>query len=715
MASLFTHPALLVGLAALALPWVIEWLFRRRKRQIELPTIRFLLDNQEQKKVKRQDLLLLLLRTVAIILLVFAIARPLLKQSWVGNQRERHVFIILDATASMQQQVDVTTAFGLTQKKAAGVVRSLPAGSRVSVTMLTDRAVPVVDNETDLTTAAARIESLRPTVGAAPMTAALRSVKEQIARQGLDAVELYLFSDMQSHTWQRAGESVGLSQAFAELGTGCETFLVDVGGQSAFNYLVTMLRPAEFVLSAGKSIPFQVELQSRGKPPADARAQVMFLVDGDKKAVRDVSLGADPAVLEFDYRFPKAGEYLVEVVVDGDDYRLDNRRQYLCRVADDVRVLIIDDSADSPACETAFLVKAIRPPAQPGIEKPSHFDVKSIRPGQLSFENLSSHAAVVLTGTPLINETMAAQLERYVSDGGALLAFLNDDVNLYDYNKHLFKEGKGLLPAQLLDKASASPDAKDAVFPRYGETQHPAMGQFTRLAGSNEAAFLKWVKLAPAVGSGIVLSLSNGVPALVEKSFGRGRVLLANFTPNLGWSVLPVLPEYPILLQELLRYLAGNQDAGVNLSVGDRFDQPVLMSNQHLLLRLPDGGKQRLTPAKQPGSDDSFRVTFDETSQQGLYQIDAIEEVLARRKFVVNMNPEESELNRVNEAELRDLLGGTNLTWVPPSVSIEELAGRLHTVTELFPYVIGLLMLILAIESWQAFRFGRRRSGGSPA
>src|SRR5580693_2456294 len=131
MPSLFLHPVFLIALAAFVLPWVIEWLFRRRKRHIELPTIRFLLDNPEQKKVRRQDLILLLLRTVAIVLLVLAVARPLLRQSWVGGQRDRQVVIVLDATASMQQQVDVTTSFGLAQKKAAGVVRALPGGSKV--------------------------------------------------------------------------------------------------------------------------------------------------------------------------------------------------------------------------------------------------------------------------------------------------------------------------------------------------------------------------------------------------------------------------------------------------------------------------------------------------------------------------------------------------------------------------------------------------------
>jgi len=711
MPSLFLHPGLLIALAAFTLPWIIEWLFRRRKRQVELPTIRFLLKLPEQKKVRRQDQLLLLLRTLAIVLLILAVARPLLRQSWVGSQRERQVILVLDATASMQQQVDVTTAFGLAQKKAAGVVRALPAGSKVSVVVLTDRPEVILENEGDLLTAAAKIEGLRPTVGAAPIASALRTVKDLITRRSLDQTELYVFSDFQTYTWQRSGQAGDAAKAFSELDGHCETFLIDVGGRPGFNYLATMLRPEEYLLSAGKAVKFLAEVQTRGQPPADARSTVTFLVDGDKKAVREITLSAQPTPLEFEYRFPKAGEYLVEVQVDGDDYRLDNRRQYLCKVVDDHQILILDDTAETPNVETLYLARSLRPPSHPGVEKPSHFSVNTVRPARLAYENLSTYTAVVLAGTTLLNETMASQLERYVADGGSLWIFLSDAVNLYDYNKFLHKDGQGLLPAQLLEKKAAEAKS-DPVVPAFGESSHPALGQFARQGGHPDSAFARWVTLDVKSPAKVVMPLSNGVPALVEKPFGRGKVLLANFTPNPGWSYLPILPEFPMLVQELLRYLVGNPDAEVNLIVGDRFDQPVTMAN-HLLMRFPDGSKFRLTPQKQSGQSEALRVVFDQTTQQGVYTIEAIEEVLARRKFVVNMNPEESDLARLSRDEFRESVGITGATWVGPETSIEDMAAKLHTVTELFPWIIGILTATLALESFLAWRFGRRRAGGA--
>ncbi|MFT5523204.1 MAG: hypothetical protein ACI9HK_001150, partial [Pirellulaceae bacterium] len=270
MSPFFVNYWILPALAAVLLPPIIEWLFRRRKRQTELPTIRFLLDSRQQKKIRRQDRLLLLLRMLAIGLLVAAIARPLFQRGLTG-ENHRDVIVVLDGTASMNQQVDVTTSFRLAQKKAAAVVRALSEGTSVSVVYLGHNVSVPVEQTTDLRTAAARIEKLRAGSGAAPIGAALTYVKDFVEQNDLKAAELYIFSDYQKYTWLRqGGESVETSRLLNALAEISEPFLVDVGGDSEFNYLATMLRPVENVLSAGKPIEFQAMFETRGHAPADA-------------------------------------------------------------------------------------------------------------------------------------------------------------------------------------------------------------------------------------------------------------------------------------------------------------------------------------------------------------------------------------------------------------------------------------------------------------
>ncbi len=713
MSSFFLNAWILPAIAAVVLPPIIEWLFRRRKRRTELPTIRFLLNKKQQKKVRRQDRLLLFLRMLAIFLLVSAISRPLLSQSVTGEQ-QRHVVILLDGTASMNQQVDVSTAFRLAQKKAAAVVRALPEGSTVSVAYLGHNVSFPVLQSTDLRTTAAKIEKLRASSGAAPVSESLIAVIDVLKEQNIANAELYLFSDFQKSTWMGKGNAVvETSRALIELSKTSEAFFVDVGGQSEFNYQATMLQPVENVVSAGKPVLFQARFETLGTPPADAIATVTFLVDGEKKDVREIDPSQPSANLEFAFNFPKAGEYLVETVIEGDNHRADNRRLSLCSVPENINVLILDETTNQTAPESLFLSRAISPPGHAAQEKVSHFDVKTISPDRVAYENLSEYAVVILAATRQLNDLLIGQLEAYVNDGGAVWLFMGESVNLYEYNTQLYKQGKGLLPCRLVSKEiPATPLTKPAVYLNYRDSSHPGLAQLARYSSSQNAGLTQFVKLAmvennPSVR--LVATLSDQSPAIVEKQFGRGKVLLSNTTPGSSWTWMPGLSNYPILIQELLRYLVGNPDDEVNLNIGDTFTQPVFVSTQHLSLKLPNGDKVRLTPQKQNVEDALPKITFQDTTQQGLYQIEAIEEVAPRRRFVVNSSTEEGDLTRLSASEFEEAFAVPGLTWIEPNRRVEDLAANLHTITEVAPWLLAILIGSLSLETFLAWRFGRRR------
>ena len=584
MTAFFVNPWMLAALAAVALPLVIEWLFRWRKRQVELPTIRFLLRSKEQRKVKRQDRILLLLRMLGILLLVLGIARPQLRHALVGAAKPLHVVVLLDATASMNQQVGVTTAFGLAQKRAAAMVRGLPKETAVTVVLLGDRAETLLERERDLQTAAARIESLRAGAGGAAMVDALARLKACLSKPEEEQAEIYVFSDFQKYTWTRKGsQTAATAQALDEVAARGAVFLVDVGGEPQFNYMLTDLRPEDWLMSTGMPVRFRATVEA-WNPPNDARATVTFLVGGVKKDIREVHPGQQPVTMAFEYRFGQPGEYLVEAVLEGDEHRVDNRRSYLCTVPENVQVLVLDETAATASNgtgaaaefsgESAYLVRALAPPTHPGMERVSRFSAKVIQPAQIDFENVEKYAAVVLAGVGTPSETLAAKLEGYVADGGAVWLFLGPRVNLYQYNKVLLKEGKGLLPCRLISaggeqQGGGGPNGQPASF-RFGDSIHPALAQLTG-AGSSDAQVMRWMELEPQGDARTVLGLSSGAPAVIQRAFGRGKVLLSNFTAGVDWTYLPATPEFPVLVQELMRHLAGNPDAAVNLSVGDRF------------------------------------------------------------------------------------------------------------------------------------------------
>src|SRR5205085_2516643 len=80
-AMTFLHPwAIFCGLAAVALPLVIHWLTRPRPVRLPLSTVRFVRQAVQQRRARHRlrDALVLGLRALAVLLLAWAIARPLL-------------------------------------------------------------------------------------------------------------------------------------------------------------------------------------------------------------------------------------------------------------------------------------------------------------------------------------------------------------------------------------------------------------------------------------------------------------------------------------------------------------------------------------------------------------------------------------------------------------------------------------------------------------
>ena len=716
-------------MGAVLIPPIIEWLFRRRKQRIDLPTIRFLLRKKEQEQVRRQDRLLLLLRMLGIFLLVSALTRPLFRSGIGGGTAVRNVILLLDVTASTQQQVGMTTGFAMTLKKAGNIIRELPEGTRVSVALVGDGVDVLSEDETDTFTVAAKVERLRPGCGASPVSEGLDWVLEYLERNRTDGTELYVFSDFQRFTWQPpGGQAAAVSTKLREVADLCEMFLVDMGGQLAFNAIATALKPEEWVMSTRMPVRFQASVEIWGTPPPDAKLWATFLVDGIKKGVREVDPTGSSSSLEFEHRFASPGEFVVEVVVEGDEHLVDNRRRYLCSVPESVPVLILDesakgfpapgaegvngaeDAAKAPTYDSSYFARAVSPTTRPGMEKVSRFSSKVVHPARIAYENLRDYGAAVLADSSNPDESSVAKLEKYVADGGVLWLFLGPRVNIYNYNKALFKDGNGLMPAKLVTQA-APPSDQAAPFVKFGESSHPALAELADSVGE-DARSIRFFELEMQPGARTVLSLSDGTPAVVERAYGRGKVLLSNTTVGLEWTFLPATVEFPIMVQELLRYLAGTPDASVNLTVGDTFEQPVQISTQHMLLRHPDGSKERLTPQKRTEEADSWYVRFDRTRQQGLYEVDAVPEAIPRRLFVVNQNSAEGDLSRLNSGGFVEAFGRGGWTWLGRDIPVVEFASRLHSVAELAPAILWSLILILGVESLLAFRFGKRRGAG---
>src|SRR5258705_13434798 len=74
----FLNPAFLWALPLASIPILIHLLSRRRLPEVQFPTVMFLraLEPREIRRLRLREILLLILRTLALILVIGAFARP---------------------------------------------------------------------------------------------------------------------------------------------------------------------------------------------------------------------------------------------------------------------------------------------------------------------------------------------------------------------------------------------------------------------------------------------------------------------------------------------------------------------------------------------------------------------------------------------------------------------------------------------------------------
>src|SRR6476661_5779340 len=108
----FLSAAFLLALPLIAVPVVIH-LYRGRRRDVVLwGAMQFLAAaaTKGRRMERLEEMILMALRLAAVAALVLALARPMVRSSWLGHATEREVILVLDNSMSMSRTAGGKTA-----------------------------------------------------------------------------------------------------------------------------------------------------------------------------------------------------------------------------------------------------------------------------------------------------------------------------------------------------------------------------------------------------------------------------------------------------------------------------------------------------------------------------------------------------------------------------------------------------------------------------
>ena len=654
----FLNPLLLLAALGVALPILAHLLNRFQVQHTDWAAMRFLNCSVRvrSRQIRLRDLLLLILRCLAVLLLAFALARPAWSDaSWLPGERRAGVVIAIDSSFSMGHGGEGATRFDEALKRVEVVRGRMAPGDPVTLVLLGDDHRVVLRNmayDRERFAAALEAESVGP--GALELGSVPKVLAQLVADMEAPQKEVYLITDGQARDWKQP--SAQLREGLAGLGEQAEVFVVNVPGTPA-NLAVTDLELVSGVLRKGTTARYRATVRNCGEAPVSG-VTVECRVEGvqiDSKVIPLIEPGASGTVSLF-VPFHNAGATRITAEVTGDLLAEDNVRRTVAIVRDRVSVLCVDGSSG----DAGRLVVAALLARADGAQSEDYV-VRSVPWLSLPAENLAEVDVIVFTDVPEITEEQAAQLTRFVREGNGLVWFAGDKVKAGAWNDRAVAGENALLPARIGAVVDTS-DALGAGTPLDPEMpDHNVCLPLLSLPEDlfSETRFLRQVEVEPGPASFPVLQLAGGGgPILLEQSLGRGHVFMFTTTAETAWNNMALTPVFPMVMQQMVTYLAGREFERPR-TVGDSLtltyvEQP---DASDAVFDTPSGNSITVPVREHRGQ----YVALLETASEAGYYLARVSVQAAGVPVAVNVDPRESEVACLPEAELRANLEGLGL------------------------------------------------------
>jgi hypothetical protein len=695
----FANPLYLWGLLATALPILVHLFNQRRPRPLAFGAIDFVLRSQRQKarRLRLRQILLLAMRCLLIAGIAVALARPSIKPKGnlaVAPAGPQATALVLDASLSMRYRIGQTTLFENARAEALSALDRLGPDEPATVALCAGpggllggaAAAPSFDR-----VAARRVlADAQPTYLTSDLTTCLAQAARALGESPVPGKQIIAFGDLAAHSL-RLGAPPPLVPPPAAQANGAEgqagirpnVVLVDAAsGRELPNAAVTAtaVQPAPALGPRGYEV---VSTIANFSGAAVSGLQVSLRIGPQTLAKGFVDVPARStakktlsAVLP-----PGLATGRVELArdpVQGLDE--DDVQDFVVQVPRDVRALIVDGAPSSLRTrDEAYFAEAALSP----LHTLGRVSVQTLDADAAAVHPLDEVDVVLMLNVSAPQRPFAEKLRAFVQRGGGLFIALGDHTDPDAYNEALAH----VLPRQLhLIKTAAEPGSGGQGAARFGavDWMHPLFRVFSAAdrEGLQATRTSRYALLKPDAGSGsrALASFDDGAPALVESPLGAGRVLLCTTSASMAWTDWPIRVSYLPVLQQAVSYLAGalEEKASAPAQVGDERALIPPPGSSIAQVLGPDGKELPLRRAQReramdPAARPPEAVTVA-VERPGLYRV-RVADLAAKAPprdepslfFAAHLAPLESDLRRVDEAELKAQLGGAGSAQVASS------------------------------------------------
>ncbi|MDC1068679.1 BatA domain-containing protein [Candidatus Kapabacteria bacterium] len=538
----FLNPLVLFGLAAGAIPILIHLLNLQRKKKIEFSSLKFLKQLQDNKirKLKIRQWLLLLIRTLIILSLVFAFARPTIESQIPGlvSYSKTNAAIVIDNSFSTNISDQYGNRFRRSKTIANDIIEKLETGDMAEVLQITELNNFNNSLKQDLTSLNNKITNLDIGITKPQLASNIETAANLFADNPNLNSEIFIISDGQKNIFEIEDSINNIdfqgSLKFIKIGSQIE-------GQ---NLSIDSINIISSIFQFGKVVEYLVHITNHSSSKVSSN---ILSLSYNKERVAQISFDVDQAesiAIKIAAPVNFSGLVKGELKLEEDIMSEDNQFNFGFKIPDKIRVASFSKTKNS------FLNIALN-------STPN--DINIFSENDLPSQDLSQFDVIYLSNGNFKQQDFN-RIKQYLKDGGSVMLF---DSRISEVPQNQFLKEIGFESIKFINAESP------AKFSNV-EKIHPIFEGVFKTSDKNKIIESPEINLLNvAVGGNSLIETDYG-SFLSEINFGDGKLLYCSVSPDMEASNLPVNGIFPTLLVRSQYYLTASSESGVISSVSGK-------------------------------------------------------------------------------------------------------------------------------------------------
>lgn len=687
----FFNPAALIGLIAASIPLILHLIHLRKLKKVEFSSLRFLKELQKTRirnlKIKR--LLLLALRTLAIIFIVLAFARPTIESPFpfLNKYSNTSAVILVDNSPSM----NLSDSRGNRFNRAKNIARNILATRREG----DETAIIDLSGGSDFATASLlrnsglvreHLDNMKIGYAPADLDRGLRSAANLLHSSNNLAKEIFIISDMQKNVFS------SLRRDTTKFAIDISSFFMfplgrDADNLNEANVSIDSVATVTKIYRNGSPVEAEVFLNNHSDKRIDEEIVSLYF-NGRKTAQKRVTLLPNERKAVGFSAIPKnSGLNRAKVVLEHDALDEDNAAYFGFTVPQKPRVAIVSEAGRSRFLELALAGKL-------NGENLVTFDV--ISPSGLGSIDFNKYD-MIICGSGALRSSDVERLKQYVSYGGGVFLFANSQTPADIMKRCLAELGFGpVADRQFSHDDPARFISIDRNHPIYKDV-------FKGLETDRQVVESPKITKAKTVSGGLGIITISGGNFLAESKYGEGKAIYCAVEPDGGdWSTFPYTGIFPITIFRTVAYLASGTGEGVSIKAGQSavVTVPKKYSNYSGFKIIDPSGSASIISGLQLAG--GTAVNFPPQALPGNYMITSPD---GGPVAVVSVNSfgSESDFSTPKDKEIENFIRNissnmANIEMIQDPRDLKTSLGAVRTGTELWKLFVVLTLICLIAE-----------------